>query len=186
MFTLRGLLTVSLMCAALATWGCKKEEAKPAADAAVTAPAADAGVAAVAGTTENVTKAKTLIDKMTVELEKMIVEVEAAGGDEAKVKAIGEKFKASADSMKVEGEELSKKLNDEEKKQVEAYGREKMTPLMGRLMAAMMKNMPKQPEGGAPGAMPAPGAAPAPEGAPAAAPAPAEAPAPAAPAPAAK
>ena len=88
---------------------------------------------------DNLALAKGMIDKIAGVMEKMVVEIEAAGADQAKVKEIGDKFKASAEGMKTEGEELNKKLSDDEKKQLESYGKEKMAPLMGKLMGAMMK-----------------------------------------------
>jgi len=87
-----------------------------------------------------VTDAKAMIDKMAGKMEKMVAEVEDAGSNEAQVKAIGEKFKADAESMKAEGEALNRRLSGSEKKEVEAYGKEKMGPIMGKLMGAMMKS----------------------------------------------
>jgi len=107
-------------------------------DDAVASAAVAAPAEMVAG--DNVGKAKAMIDKMVGQMEKMVGEVEAAGSDEAKVKAIGEKFKGQAEGMKAEGEALNKALTDAEKKTVEAYGKEKMGPIMGKLMAAMMKS----------------------------------------------
>ena len=139
------------------------------------AKAAEAAAPGAAG--ENVVKAQALVDKMAGKMEEMLKEVEGAGGDQAKIKEIGEKFKTFAESNKTEGEALNKALSPEEKKVVDGYARKKMAPLMGKFMAVMMKNRP------APGAA-APGAAAAPAGAAPAAAAPAAA-APAAGAPAA-
>ena len=177
---LRGLMALT-MAAAVSLVGCKKEEAKPAegaAPAAAAAPAegADAAAAAPAGGTENLTKARAMVDKMAESLNKMVADVEAAGNDTAKIKEIGENFKKNGESMKSEGEALQKVLTDDEKKTLETYGREKIGPLMGKLMAAMMKAQAAQapggvtptaaPAGAAPAAAPAPGAAPAPAAAP--------------------
>ena len=178
---LRGLMALT-MAAAVSLTGCKKEEAKPA-DGAAPAPAvaptdgADAAAAAApAGGSENLTKAKAMVDKMADSLNKMVSDVEAAGNDTAKIKEIGENFKKNGESMKSEGEALQKVLTDDEKKTLETYGREKIGPLMGKLMAAMMKAQAAQapggvtptaaPAGAAPAAAPAPGAAPAPAAAP--------------------
>lgn len=151
----------------------KKAEAKPAEKkAAEGEKKAEAGGA-------NVVKAKALVDKMAGKMEAMLKEVEGAGGDQAKIKEIGEKFKKFAESNKTEGEALNKALSPEEKKVVDGYARKKMAPLMGKFMAVMMKNRP------APGAAPAAAAAPA-GAAPAAAAAAAAAAAKAAPAAAAK
>lgn len=184
---IRGLVAVSFVGAALVAGGCKKaEEPAQTAEAAAAAAGAAAGAdaaAAVVGT-ENLNKAKALIDRMAGDLEKMTTEVEAAGSDQTKIKAIGDKFKAQAEGMKSEGEALRKLLTDAENKELEGYAKEKIAPLTGRLLAAMMKaqvaaqgapEAPTPTEGAAaaPGAAPAPGgAAPAPTGdAPAAAPA---------------
>ena len=171
---LRGLLALT-MAGAISLAGCKKEEAKPAEgpDASAAAPAAPAAPAAGS---DNLNKAKAMVDKMADALNKMVADVEAAGTDTAKIKEIGEAFKKNGEAMKSEGEALQKVLTDDEKKTLEGYGREKIGPLMGKLMAAMMKAQaasapaaPTPTEGGAAPAGAAPtGAAPA-----AAAPAPA-------------
>ncbi len=173
---LRGLMALT-MAAAISLTGCKKEEAKPAdGAAAAAAPAAGADAAAApapAGGSENLTKAKAMVDRMADALNKMVADVEAAGNDTAKIKEIGENFKKNGEAMKTEGEALQKVLTDDEKKALEGYGREKIGPLMGKLMAAMMKAQAAQAPGGVtPTAAPA-GAAPAPTApaAPAAAPA---------------
>ncbi len=134
---LRGLMALT-MAAAVSLTGCKKEEAKPAdgaapdaAAAAAPAPGADAAAAAPAGGSENLTKAKAMVDKMADALNKMVADVEAAGNDTAKIKEIGENFKKNGEAMKAEGEALQKVLTDDEKKVLEAYGREKIGQLMG-------------------------------------------------------
>ncbi len=80
-----------------------------------------------------------MVDRMADSLNKMVADVEAAGTDTAKIKEIGENFKKNGEAMKAEGEALQKVLTDDEKKVLEAYGREKIGPLMGKLMAAMTK-----------------------------------------------
>ena len=93
-----------------------------------------------------------MVDKMADALNQMVSDVEAAGNNTAKIKEIGENFKKNGEEMKAEGEALQKVLTDDEKKQLETYGREKIGPLMGKLMAAMMKAQAAQqaPGGGTP------------------------------------
>ena len=133
----RILLVLSLLCA-VPLAGCKgKDAAEPSpATAGVAAVAAPAALAAAA---DNLSKAKALIDNIAGQMEKMVTEIEAAGSDQAKVKAIGEKFKVETERMKAEGEALNKALTDDEKETLKAYGKEKMGPIMGKLTAAMMK-----------------------------------------------
>ena len=87
----------------------------------------------------NLTKAKAMVDKMADLLNQMVADVEAAGNDTAKIKDIGEAFKKNGESMKIEGEALQRVLTNGQKKALDTYGREKIGPLMGKLMAAMMK-----------------------------------------------
>ena len=95
--------------------------------------------AQLAAQVSNLEQAKALIDRMAADLERMTIEVEAAGTDQTKIKAIGDKFKAQAEGMKSEGEELRKRLTEAENKELEEYAKEKISPLTGRLLAAMMK-----------------------------------------------
>ncbi|MCO4761122.1 MAG: hypothetical protein KC502_06430, partial [Myxococcales bacterium] len=136
----------------------KKGEEKKAAEAKPAEKKAAEGEKKAEAGGDNVAKAKALVDKMAGKMEEMLKEVEGAGGDQAKIKAIGEKFKKFAESNKSEGEALNKALKPEEKKTVDEYARKKMAPLMGKFMAVMMKNRPA-PGGAAPAAAAAPGAA---------------------------
>ena len=124
---------VAFACIALAA-GCKKEA--PAAPAAAAAPAAPAAGAAASGA---LPRAKELVDKMTGEIAKRIDEVEAAGNDQARIRTIGEDLKRALEGTRTEGEELVKKLNEAEKKELDAYAKEKIQPIYGRLMSVMMK-----------------------------------------------
>lgn len=83
--------------------------------------------------------ARAMVDEMRDALAQMVVDVEAAGTNAAKIKQIGDDFKKNGEALKARGEILQAKLNDEQKKNLEAYGREQIGPLMGKLMAAMMK-----------------------------------------------
>jgi hypothetical protein len=85
-------------------------------------------------------KAKALIDRMARDLALMTGAVEAAGGDQARIKAIGDRFKTQAESMRTEGEALRKRLTEAENRELETYANEKIAPLTGRLLAAMMKS----------------------------------------------
>ena len=89
--------------------------------------------------TANLQRAKQLVDKMTGEIDAHIRDVEAAGDDQVKVRAIGEDLKRALEGSRVEGEELVKKLNETEKKELDAYAKEKIQPIYGRLMSVMMK-----------------------------------------------
>ena len=109
---------VAFACIALAA-GCKKEA--PAAPAAAAAPAAPAAGAAASGA---LPRAKELVDKMTGEIAKRIDEVEAAGNDQARIRTIGEDLKRALEGTRTEGEELVKKLNEAEKKELDAYAKE--------------------------------------------------------------
>ncbi|HAN30528.1 MAG TPA: hypothetical protein DCQ06_02930, partial [Myxococcales bacterium] len=133
------------------------KKAAPAAAKAAEAPKAGEAAKPAGPDTENIKKAKAMIDTMAARMTKMLGEVEAAKGDQDKIKAIGEDFKKFAESNKTEGEALNKAMSAEEKKTVESYARSKMAPLMGRFMAVMMKNRPMPPKGpaAAPGAAPA-------------------------------
>lgn len=84
-------------------------------------------------------KARALIDRLARDLEHMTLEVERAGTDQDRIRAIGEKFRKSAEAMKTEGEALRKKLTEAENRELETYAKTKIAPLTGRLLAAMMK-----------------------------------------------
>ncbi len=86
---------------------------------------------------ENLHAAKQMVDKMADALNRMVIDVEAAGNDTATIKEIGAKFKKNGEAMKAEGEALQRVLTDDEKKYLESYGREKIAPLMGKLTSAM-------------------------------------------------
>lgn len=137
---LRGLTAVS-MAAAISATGCKKEEAKPAdaGAAPAAAPTGDDATGAPALGSENLGKARAMVDKMAEALTKMVADVDAAGNDTAKIKEIGEAFKRNVAAMEAEGEALQKALTDDQKKTLEGYGRDKIGPLTRKLMAAMMK-----------------------------------------------
>lgn len=189
------IAAIAAVALALSLSGCGKKEAKPAAAKAEAkkapeakaeakpaekkeakaeekkAEAKPAEAAAAGPDSETVKKAKALVDKMAGKMEEMLKAVEGAGGDQEKIKAIGEKFKAFAEANKTEGEALNKALKPEEKKVVDGYARKKMAPLMGKFMAVMMKNRPAPGGAAAPAAAPAGEKAAAPAGEKAAAPA---------------
>ena len=119
-----------------------------------TPPAAAAAPAPAPAGADNLVKAKALIDRMAADLDRMTTEVEGAGTDQAKIKGIGDKFKVQAEAMKSEGEALRKNLSEAENTELEGYAKEKITPLTGRLMAAMMKAQASAQDPG--GAAPAP------------------------------
>ena len=75
--------------------------------------------------TENIKKAKAMVDKMAARMTQMLNDIEAAKGDQAKIKEIGEKFRKDSEATKVEGEALNKAMSPDEKKSVETYARGK-------------------------------------------------------------
>lgn len=79
------------------------------------------------------------VDKLVAMVEKVVLEVEAAGDSDVKIKAIIDKFKSQSESFAAQAETLIKALNEEEKSELDLYGREKIAPLMERFMAAMTK-----------------------------------------------
>ncbi len=83
--------------------------------------------------------AKQLVDEMAASLHAWIAEVKAAGADTVRIRQIGDTFKKNSEAMKARGEALQGNLTAAEKKHLEAYGREKIGPLMGQLMAAIVK-----------------------------------------------
>jgi hypothetical protein len=120
------------LAAALTSVGCKKE-------APVAAPAAAPAAAAAAPASGGLPRAKALVDQMTGEIAKHIEQVEAAGTDQVRIRAIGEDLKRSLEGSRGEGEELVKKLSETEKKELDAYAKEKIQPIYGKLMSVMMK-----------------------------------------------
>jgi len=188
---LRAPLVISLLATAVSVSACKKDEPVPATPAAAApaaggdaaaamaageavaanAAAAAPGAAPIAGQSENMGRARQMIDKMAEELQKMIAEIDAAGTDQAKMKETVDRFKTTIEGMRTEGQELNKKLTEDERKQLEGYSKEKMAPLLGKMMAAMQKaQMLAGPPPGAPGAPPGAMGAPGAPGAPGAAP----------------
>ncbi len=117
----------------------KAEEPAPTAEVAAAAVGAPVGAVGAGVGAKNLNKAKALIDRMAGDFEKMTTEVEAAGSDQTMIKTIGDKFKARTEGMKSEGEALRKLLTEAENKELESYAKEKIAPLTGRLLAAMMK-----------------------------------------------
>ncbi len=79
------------------------------------------------------------VDKLVAMVEKVVQEVEAAGDSDAKIKAIIDKFKTQSESFAAQAETLIKALTEDEKGELDLYGREKIAPLMERFMAAMTK-----------------------------------------------
>lgn len=114
--------------------------AAPAASTKATQPQQTAGE-------RRLERARALVDSMAERLGALLVDIEAAGGDEARIKEVGDGFKAAAEAMKVEGEALNKVMTAEEKKVMEAYAQKVVAPLMGKLMAVMTEALPAQPEG---------------------------------------
>ena len=83
--------------------------------------------------------AKQLVDEMAASLQPMIADVKAAGTDTARLRQIADAFKKNSEATKARGEAMQGNLTAAERKQLEAYGREKIGPLMGQLMSAMVK-----------------------------------------------
>ncbi len=165
-FASAALLTLAMV--AMVVSGCskKKAEAKAQATEAAktekTASADEAASAAAAAPAadDNVSKAKAMIDNMTATMEKMLVDLEAAGGDQAKMTAVGESFKKATESMKEEGDKLNAAMSDAEKAIVEEYAKEKIAPVMGKYVATLQMAAKAQADlaasaGAAPGDAPA-------------------------------
>lgn len=129
---------------------------KVAADSPGAVAAAEAEAKAMDSKTR-IAKSRELVDQMAVKMKSMVEEVEAAAGDKTKIQAISDKFRSFAESHRVQGEALSKAMNEAEKKEVAAYAKTALAPLMSRMMAELMKAM--APAGGAAqaAAAPAPG-----------------------------
>ncbi len=87
-------------------------------------------------------QAMALVDNLAVIMHESFTKLEAAGGDQAKVKVIGEKFKVRAESDTAEGKALCEALTPDEKKVVENYARKKLAPLMSKFMSVMIKKRP--------------------------------------------
>jgi hypothetical protein len=110
---------------------CKKEPTAAATPAPVAKQAAEP-------TGDHVTQAKAVIDDMAAAVTTMVGEMQAAG-DAAAARQIKERFLAASEAVRVKGEELNKRLSDDERRYLETYSRDKLQPVTARLMEALAK-----------------------------------------------
>ena len=122
---------VALACVAFLPAACKKADV--ATPAAAPTPAAPAGSGS-----DQLALAKGMIDDMAKLAEQFNTDIEGSA-DGAKARELRDRFLAASEGMKAKGTEIDKKLTDDERKQLQDYSRERMQPIVGRLLQALGK-----------------------------------------------
>lgn len=131
----RRILLFLSMLIATSQSACNKESA--AVDVVRTAPVDRPSKEEAAGT--GLTGAKAGIDAIVGAMEAMTSEIEAVDANHSSLKAIGDRVEATAKSLTGRAEALKHGLTPAERAHLDAYGKQKMTPVMVRLMGAMMR-----------------------------------------------
>ncbi len=85
----------------------------------------------------NFEKAKAMVDDMAARMEQLTIDVEGAHGDQDRIRVLGEDFKAYAERQKAIGETINAALTLEEKREIEAYARQRIGPLVQRFVQAL-------------------------------------------------
>ncbi len=108
---------------------------------ALTVPAAAQTPAPPQATTDgpNLARAKKLLDQLAEMLAKLVDDVRAVGDDTEKITEMREAFWKKAEAFHAEGTALQEALTVAEKAALEAYGKQKITPLLGQLMAVQAR-----------------------------------------------
>ncbi|MSP90319.1 MAG: hypothetical protein EXR79_00700 [Myxococcales bacterium] len=122
---------IVLAFSAMTVVGCKKPDG--------TAPAAAPVAPAVVGVgSDQLAQAKLMIDDMAHLAEQFNTDIEGSA-DSGKARQFRDRFLAASEAMKAKGTEIDKKLTDDERKQLQDYSRERMQPVVGRLLQALGK-----------------------------------------------
>lgn len=96
-----------------------------------------------AGESANLTRAKALVEDTAKDFEKLIQQSDGLEGDPARSRALGDRLRRAIESRRSEAEALAKVLTEDEKTQLQAFGKQRLAPLVQRL-ETKLNTLPRQ------------------------------------------
>jgi hypothetical protein len=101
------------------------------------------------GESANLARAKALVDQTAQDFEQLIRQGDGLEGDPQRSRALGERLRRAIEGRRAEGEALAKALTDDEKTRLQAYGKQRLAPLVQQL-ETKLNTLPRQPAPTAP------------------------------------
>ena len=84
-------------------------------------------------------RAKVQVDSMVREMQRMIERMKRVGDNPRRLARMSKRFQRYAERMKKRGDQITKDLSKSDKKELEAYAKKEVEPLIGDFVAAMVK-----------------------------------------------